>query len=51
MLEIPTVRKPRVSRNLIKKAAENLVLADVNQGKGPNTFKAMLQNELVMIPR
>ncbi|KAF6743850.1 hypothetical protein DFP72DRAFT_1079477 [Ephemerocybe angulata] len=50
-LDIPSVRKPRVSDEALDNAAKDLIIKDVSQGNGPNAIKAMLRVEYIMIPR
>ncbi|KAF6744660.1 hypothetical protein DFP72DRAFT_825334 [Ephemerocybe angulata] len=50
-LEIPTIRKPRLPKQIIREAASDMIKKDLTRSNGPNAFKSMLQDEYVMIPR
>jgi hypothetical protein len=49
-LDIPTVRKPRLPKEVIQKTAASLIESDITQGNGPSALEAVLHNELVLIP-
>ncbi|TFK19167.1 hypothetical protein FA15DRAFT_683052 [Coprinopsis marcescibilis] len=50
-LEIPTVRKPRLSKEVIKKTAFDFIKKDITKGTGPHALKSMPQDEHILIAR